>query len=145
MVSESKKERWKEQRDIQRQQFTSLEKKRRVKRILIWAIVIIAAAAIAFFVYKKTSGPGKYDTLARCMTEHGMTMYGTDWCPHCQRQKQLFGKSFQYINYVNCDLGDACNKAGVQSYPTWAKDGQLFPPGVKSLAELTQTSGCEMP
>ncbi len=145
MVSESKKERWKEQRDVQRQQFSSSEKKRQAKRILVWTIVIIAVAAIAFFIYKKASGPGKYDALAQCMTENGMTMYGTDWCPHCQRQKQLFGKSFKFINYVNCDLSDACDKAGVQGYPTWAKDGQLLQSGVKSLAELAQSSGCEMP
>lgn len=145
MVSESKKERWKAQREEQRQQFEDVEKKRRIKRVILWTIVLLAGIVLIFFIYKQVTGPGKYDQFAQCMTQNGMTMYGTDWCPHCQRQKQLFGKSFAYVHYVNCDLGPACDEAGVEGYPTWAKGDELLSSGVKSLAELAQISGCPLP
>lgn len=145
MVSESKKERWKAQREAQQQQVQETEQKRKAKRIIVWALIIIAAVGVVFLLYKKVTGPGKYDALAQCMTENDMTMYGTDWCPHCQRQKQLFGKSFKYIHFVNCDLGTACDEAGVQAYPTWGKNKELIPSGVKSLAELAKISGCQLP
>jgi hypothetical protein len=145
MVSESKKERWKAKREEQREQQAALERTRSLKRIAVWAAVGVIALVLAFLLYKKVTGPGKHDALAQCLTEKGMTMYGTDWCPHCQRQKQLFGKSFAYIDYVNCDLGPRCDEAGVQAFPTWGMDGKLLPSGVKPLAELAKISGCPMP
>ncbi|MEI8253857.1 MAG: hypothetical protein WCG25_09235 [bacterium] len=29
-------------------------------------------------------------------------MYGTETCSHCIAQKELFGDSFKYINYIDC-------------------------------------------
>lgn len=41
--------------------------------------------------------------LAKQMQQKGVTMYGAFWCPHCARQKEIFGKeAFSYINYVEC-------------------------------------------
>ncbi len=89
-------------------------------------------------------GPGKYDSLAKCLTEKDAKMYGTDWCPHCQNQKKEFGKSFQYINYINCDeRKDECIIAGVKGYPTWMISGQNYP-GEQSLNRLSQLSDCSI-
>lgn len=145
MVSESKKDRWKEERETRRAQLEQDERRRKLKHAAIWCGVLVIAVIIAVVIYKKVTGPGAYDSLAQCMTENGMTMYGTNWCPHCQRQKQLFGRSFKYIHFVDCDIGTACEDANVQAYPTWAKDSTLFPSGVKSLAELATLSGCRLP
>lgn len=66
------------------------------------------------------------NTFAKCLTDAGMTFYGAYWCPHCQAQKELFGESMQYINYVECDAGgenaqpEVCTEAGVEYYPSWA-------------------------
>lgn len=68
------------------------------------------------------------DTFAQCLTDAGMTFYGAYWCPHCNDQKEMFGESLQYVNYVECDAGgenadpDACVKAGVEYYPSWILD-----------------------
>ena len=79
--------------------------------------------------------------LAKCLTEKGVKMYGTEWCPHCKNQKKLFGSSFQYINYTDCDKNrQECLSAGVQGYPTWEIDGQNYP-GEQSLERLAQLSG----
>ena len=86
-----------------------------------------------------------YDTLAQCLTDKSATMYGTDWCSHCQNQKKAFGDSFELINYVNCDKQrDECILAGVKGYPTWGINGELYP-GEQSLGRLTSIAGCELP
>lgn len=135
---------WKIRREEQRQRMAEQRRKRMLKSILLWSALVVVVVIIAFLVYRQFTGPGKYDAFAQCMTANGMTMYGTDWCPHCQRQKQLFGNSFKYVNFVNCDLSKECDQAGVQSYPTWGKGGKLYEPGVKSLAELGELSGCQL-
>lgn len=71
-------------------------------------------------------------------------MYGTEWCPHCKNQKALFGKSFQFVDYVDCDInGEACMAADIKSYPTWMIDDVKYS-GTRSLAELAYRSGCEL-
>jgi glutaredoxin len=72
-------------------------------------------------------------------------MYGTDWCPHCQAQKRLFGSSFQYVNYVNCDLSaDACQVAGVQGYPTWVFPNGKSLSGEQELETLASQVACQV-
>ncbi len=71
-------------------------------------------------------------------------MYGTEWCSHCKSQKKMFGKSFQYINYVDCDrYSDECLRNGIRGYPTWIIDGEKYP-GVQSLGRLSSLSGCSI-
>ena len=41
--------------------------------------------------------------LAKYLQSSGAIMYGAFWCPHCSRQKELFGKeAWKYISYVEC-------------------------------------------
>jgi len=88
-------------------------------------------------------GPGKYDTFAKALTEEGVKMYGTEWCSHCKSQKELFGASFQYINYIDCDKeSNICDAAEVKGFPTWEIDGRLYP-GEQSFEELSLYSGVE--
>ena len=88
--------------------------------------ILIIAAALAF------SGCGKeetanFDAFAQCLTEKNVVMYGAEWCPHCQEQKKLFGKSFQYVHYVDCDKQrNACIEAGIESYPTWVINSTYY-------------------
>lgn len=72
-------------------------------------------------------------------------MYGAYWCPHCTRQKELFGSAVQTINYVECDprgpnpQPNLCREAGIKGYPTWEINGKFFV-GVQSLEELAEAS-----
>jgi len=103
---------------------------------------VVAAFAVLLVLSGCSSKPGEFDSLAQCLSEKGVIMYGTEWCPHCKDQKQLFGSSFEYINYVNCDLNrKACADAEVQGYPTWVINGESFA-GTRALAELAARSGC---
>lgn len=84
------------------------------------------------------------ETFAQCLTGKGVAMYGTEWCGHCQNQKALFGDSFQYINFVDCDQNRAaCIDARIPGYPTWIINGEQYA-GEQSFAELAQATGCEI-
>lgn len=85
--------------------------------------------------------------LAKHLTQQGVKMYGAFWCPHCQNQKQLFGKeAFSQIDYVECDpqgknpQREACLAANIKGFPTWEIKGKQYQ-GEKTLAELANLSG----
>lgn len=93
---------------------------------------------------KESAGELKLDKFAQCLTNANLTMYGTDWCTHCQNQKKLFGKSFKYINFINCDTkSEICKVEGITGYPTWKINGTSYP-GEKSFLELSQLTGCTL-
>lgn len=82
------------------------------------------------------------DRFAACLTEKGAVFYGTEWCPHCKRQKEIFGESMAFVNYVDCDKESAtCQKAGITGYPTW-KIGDKPLIGTQPLTSLAEASGC---
>jgi len=144
MVSASKKRRLQEEQNQQQTQLDHAHKRKMIKKIALVAIIAALVLAGGYAAWAKMTGPGKYDALAECMTAHGWTMYGTDWCQHCQRQKQMFGKSFRNIHFVNCDLSNACDEAGVEAYPTWGRNGQLEQAGVKEIDALARMTGCTL-
>lgn len=82
-------------------------------------------------------------TLAQCLKDNGVTMYGTEWCGHCKNQKEMFGSAFTHVTYVDCDADrQACLDAGVRGFPTWADaDGNLFP-GTQTAERLSEIGGC---
>ena len=109
--------------------------------------MIIMIVIIGIYGYKNITkeplAPGQYDEFAQYLTEQGAIMYGTEWCPHCKNQKALFGNSFQYINYIDCDKeSNICDAAEVKGFPTWEIDGRLYP-GEQSFEELSLYSGVE--
>lgn len=114
-------------------------------KILLFLIIIST-----LFLIGCSSGPGAYDTFASCLTESGVTMFGTFWCPHCKDQKELFGKSFQYVNYVECSLPDGnsqtefCKKKDIRGYPTWEFENGTQIEGTASLEVLSQKTACPL-
>jgi glutaredoxin len=89
--------------------------------------------------------------LAAHLKEIGATMYGAWWCPHCYRQKQVFGQqAFAEIDYVECDPDgrnpqtDRCRSEGVRVYPTWKINGQVLM-GNQPLTVLADVSGYQGP
>ncbi|MGG6239813.1 protein disulfide isomerase family protein [Nodosilinea sp. AN01ver1] len=94
-----------------------------------------------------TSDTSSYEAqLAQHLAATGGVMYGAYWCPHCADQKAMFKESAEQLPYVECAAdGDnpqpeLCQQKGIQGYPTWEIDGQLYP-GVRSLDELADLSG----
>ncbi|MDY6769434.1 MAG: hypothetical protein SVU88_00510 [Candidatus Nanohaloarchaea archaeon] len=88
---------------------------------------------------------------ARCLSEENATFYGAYWCPHCNRQKALFGDAMQYVDYVECSpdgksapRAEVCNQKGISSYPTWIIDGERYT-GVQSFQDLAAATSCSLP
>lgn len=83
------------------------------------------------------------ESLAKCLTEKGVVMYGAYWCGHCKNQKEMFGDAFQYVAYVECtENHDICQQKGVTGYPTWIINGESYP-GEKPLLTLSGLADCE--
>jgi glutaredoxin len=112
-------------------------------KIYLFLIVIIILIAGFFLLVKpvftgKSTEELKLDEFAQYLTSSNVTMYGTSWCSHCQNQKKLFGKSFKYVNYIDCDReSEVCALEGITGYPTWKINGTSYP-GEKSLLDLAQ-------
>ena len=72
-------------------------------------------------------------------------MYGAFWCPHCARQKELFGKeAWSFIDYVECAPkgynADPKRCNDIQSFPTWILGKQTTIRGEVSLRVLAEAS-----
>jgi glutaredoxin len=116
----------------------------KVKYLIAVFVVVLISIALYYIFVSPAITAGKYDEFAKCLTEKGVKMYGTDWCKYCQMQKRLFGSSFKYINFVDCDENrQECIAAGVNAYPTWRINGKNYV-GLQQLVTLSQLSGCEL-
>lgn len=122
--------------------------------IVIAVIVVIVGGLVSLLVIQARK-PGKYDTLAQCITDSGAKFYGAFWCPHCQAQKAMFGKSAQKLPYIECSKPSGngqlaiCEDAGITGYPTWKlADGTRVSTesgsGV-SLETLAAKTNCTLP
>jgi hypothetical protein len=111
---------------------------------------LVAIALITGYAVYDSKRPGAYDEFAQCIAESGTIFYGAFWCPHCQNQKAMFGKSAELLPYVECSTPDGraqlslCTEVGVEGYPTW-----VFPDGSREsgevpLSELAAKTGCEL-
>ncbi|PIN89929.1 hypothetical protein COU60_02445 [Candidatus Pacearchaeota archaeon CG10_big_fil_rev_8_21_14_0_10_34_76] len=119
------------------------------KKAIAWAVgLIIIVGIIALIIFSSSGAEGKYDTFSQCIANSGAVMYGAYWCPHCQDQKEMFGKSWEHVNDIECSLPNRagqtaeCNEAGIQSYPTWEFADGSRQTGVLSFQQLSQLTGC---
>ena len=86
------------------------------------------------------------DGFAQCLTDAGARFYGTEWCSHCQAQKEMFGESMEFINFIDCDQNKAeCQAIGITGYPTWHFNDKTKLPGRQRFQTLANKTGCEVP
>src|SRR3989338_1850732 len=106
-----------------------------------WACILLAVIVVIYFLISNAAKPGELDGFTQCLKDKGATFYGAFWCPHCQNQKALFGKSEKLLPYVECSLPagngqtQVCIDRGIQSYPTW-----VFPDGTTTTGEVALQS-----
>ena len=84
--------------------------------------------------------------LAKAMQAKGIKMYGAYWCPHCARQKEIFGQeAFSYIEYVECSpkgFGFKGICKDVDGYPTFFDKRKKFQvDGERPLSVFAQELG----
>lgn len=119
---------------------------------IFWVIVgILFVIFLSQFIFTQKSsntiqftGDGASVEFAQCLTSNGAVFYGTEWCPYCNNQKQMFGNSMQYVNYVDCDKErETCLREGIQGYPTWKVNGRDLV-GTQSLEALASATSCQL-
>jgi hypothetical protein len=90
------------------------------------------------------SATGSKDLLAGCLTRKEVKMYGLVTCPHCQSQKEEFGNSVRYVNYVECtENRKTCVDAGIRRVPAWVfEESDRRKVGSRSLESLSSLAGC---
>ncbi|MDP2691156.1 MAG: hypothetical protein Q8O95_01990 [bacterium] len=112
-----------------------------MKKIAVFSFALFLALSLTAC----TRTAGKYDQFAQCLTKKGITMYGSDECPHCMDQKALFEGSFDMVDYVNCLVeGGKCQKAGIEGYPTWVGPNNKRVVGTQSLSSLSEEFDCPL-
>ncbi|MBI2624362.1 hypothetical protein HYW67_02605 [Candidatus Parcubacteria bacterium] len=114
---------------------------------MIFAFCIgILLFAISFLIWgRQWQAPTAhaFDSFARCLASKGVTLYGADWCSHCQNEKRAFGSSFRFVPYVECPSEPKrCLEQGVQGYPTWILPGGEKLEGEQGVERLARASGC---
>ncbi|MFY9680584.1 MAG: hypothetical protein WA416_07185 [Candidatus Sulfotelmatobacter sp.] len=117
-------------------------------KLILGGIVVMFALAYAAGWYHSNH---RYDGFAKCLATKQAKMYGLYWCPHCIEQKEMFGKAFQYVPYVECaikgsrELTPACKAAGIKLFPSWQFGANPPREGVYPLQELSDKTGCSLP
>lgn len=107
--------------------------------------ISLSLLGLASFIFLTS---GNHDDFAKCLNEKGLKLYGASWCPHCQEQKQMFGSSQKYLNYVECSTPDGksqseiCANNNVTSYPTWELSNGTRLVGEQTFEELSLVSEC---
>lgn len=116
-------------------------------KLFFYGVLILIAVLVAYKMIQN-SGPGKYDSFAQCLSDKGVQMYGAYWCPVCKQQKAMFGKSWDYIQSVECSKPNKqgqtqfCTDRGILSYPTWEfADGEKIE-GLRTFEELAEKTNC---
>lgn len=120
------------------------------KLFLVLALVLLIIGGIVVLTTLENKSEN-LDGFTQCLKEKETILYGAFWCPHCQRQKELFGQSEKYLPYVECSTPDGknqlsiCKDKKITGYPTWEfKDGSRLE-GEISLEKLSQKTGCKLP
>ncbi len=92
---------------------------------------------------------------AQCLVDTKATLYSIDYCPHCERQQELFGdKAWKILqpNVIDCgyllgvlngEQAQICNDRKIFSYPSWVFGDGKKVTGYLDFEQLEEYSGCE--
>lgn len=120
----------------------------KINIFVLIAIVVIISVVFVLFA-KKTSNEtlpqSVLGSFARCLASKNLTMYGAEWCSHCQKEKSLFGEAFKYVPYVECPENEKlCLEKGVRGYPTWIDNEDTKYEGEQGLEKLSEMTSCPL-
>ena len=119
---------------------------------MLWfGIVVVAIVGAGSMIIGAYNAPAPLDGFAQCLKDKRATFYGAFWCPHCQNQKKLFGKSESKLPYIECSTSNgkgqtqACIDKKIDGYPTWEFADGSRESGELSLAKLAEKTDCKLP
>jgi len=90
--------------------------------------------------------------LAKCVTSKHVSMFGSDMCGVCKRQKASLGVGFKFIDYKDCSKDHhqkSCQDNNIDRYPTWIHFDELGEeiarkPGAMSALQLEEFADCKL-
>lgn len=111
----------------------------------------LTRSEVAIAIYQFLKNKDLYDSFAQCITQEGWELYGSDTCPFCQIQKEYFGDSIEYIEYIDCqsripnsNQAEVCKEKKITGYPTWIGPNDERINGYRSLEDLAEETGCSL-
>ncbi len=118
---------------------------------LIWSNQVDPATANEINLSKEKVSPPittvssiKKINFAKFLNDNNIVMYSAYWCPHCNDQKQLFGKkAVEELIIVECAKDGKnnnyklCQEKGIEGFPSWEINNQIYS-GTMSLNELAE-------
>ena len=121
--------------------------------------LLAGLVAAMWYVQRPAQASPEIIAFAKCLRDKGITMYGADWCSHCQNEKAAFGTAFRFVPYVECPKEPKrCLAEGIDAYPTWifpnpseatslggAEHGGRRLVGEQGIPKLSQEAGCPLP
>jgi hypothetical protein len=117
--------------------------------------MLITAGIVVLFILAYGAGwyfrNHRHDGFAKCLASKQAKMYGLYWCPHCAEQKEMFGRAFRYVPYVECAIKGGggitpeCKAAGLKLFPSWQFGSNPPQEGVFPLEKLSDKTGCALP
>lgn len=124
---------------------------KKTTKIILGVLVVLAIGIPMVIWWNDRNTPGKLDAFAQCVADRGAKFYGAFWCPHCQAQKAMFGKSVKLLPYIECSTANGkgqlqiCIDNKITGYPTWEfADGSRLS-GEVPLATLAEKTNCPLP
>ena len=119
-------------------------KPKKFKKYFIISALVLTIIIFSSAFYIKAQKPGQFDDFAKCLTEKGAIMYGNDFCMYTTNQRNMFGKSEKYLNYIKCINNEQlCDAKGVAKTPTWEINNQTYS-GEQSFEKLSTLTGCKL-
>ncbi|QDU75022.1 putative peptidyl-prolyl cis-trans isomerase [Bremerella volcania] len=88
--------------------------------------------------------------LAKAIADSGAIFFGADWCPHCTRQKGMFGDGAADLPFVevtnpNHTLNQVGSDNNITQLPTWVFADGTRVTGVLEIEELLDYTGLTIP
>lgn len=79
------------------------------------------------------------ESIAKCIGENSV-LYVQLGCSHCEKQKDLFGESAEYLNIIDCYYSPILCE-NISATPTWIINNSEYK-GTYSIEDLQSLTGC---
>jgi len=122
-------------------------------RILLLPALLLSICLVTCHGADKDSSQEELTTLALCLKEKGVVMYGSITCSGCRSQRKAFGDAFRHITEIECNphientQAERCLEKKIRKTPTWVMEpnGQEIKRlvGYQLLEELALFADCE--
>lgn len=119
---------------------------RKANFFLIVGIIVVIIGVVVFYQKgKKTLEVKRKQTaqekIVECLNEDSAILYGSVSDKYTQNQRDVFGASFNEIEYVECGKAgnwkEECRKRGISVTPTWS-----FPEDSKTKDNIPSCKEC---